>query len=140
MRNLHKFRRFKHSGYCINTGKTLYFTDNTQHNKYLCRLSETALGCLVAKSTKKLVSCNTWRAKFLRFFTAFGSIDKSRKGSCRRCGACCKLPNVCPFLGFDENGLAVCRIYALRPLSCRKYPRTEAEHLTKQSCGFSFEQ
>jgi Fe-S-cluster containining protein len=87
---------------------------------------------------KKIVSKNTWSAKGLRFFTAIFPISQARIGSCRRCGACCKLPKKCPFLAFDKDGLALCKVYRLRSLSCRKYPRTSDEHLTCSSCGFSF--
>ncbi len=81
---------------------------------------------------------NTWKAKFLRFFTAFLPIAANRIGQCKRCGECCKLPNICPFLAYDKDDLAVCKVYSLRSLSCRKYPRTDLEHLTKATCGFSF--
>jgi len=51
---------------------------------------------------------------------------------------CCKLPYPCPFLRFDAEGLSTCAIYHFRPPSCRKYPRTSAENLTAEVCGFSF--
>jgi len=81
---------------------------------------------------------NTWSAKIARFFTSFLPIDKKRAGECKQCGACCKLPNVCPFLGYDEYGKSKCSVYPLRSFACRKYPRTDKEHLTKDICGFSF--
>jgi uncharacterized protein len=90
------------------------------------------------KNTKKIVSKNTWTAKGIRFFTAFCSISPDRSGSCKRCGECCRLPVTCPFLAFDSDGLAICKIYGFRSLNCRKYPRVKDEHLTKSSCGFSF--
>ncbi|MDD5381736.1 MAG: hypothetical protein PHG53_08905 [Phycisphaerae bacterium] len=72
-------------------------------------------------------------------FTSVLPVDKNRKGQCRRCGACCKLPNVCPFIGIDKDGLCTCKIYPLRSLSCRKYPRTKSELLTADTCGHSFD-
>ncbi|MBN2019486.1 MAG: hypothetical protein JW749_04605 [Sedimentisphaerales bacterium] len=83
---------------------------------------------------------NTWGAKLKRTFTAFLPVDKSRRGQCNRCGACCKLPNVCPWLRFDAEGKALCLIYPVRPLNCRKYPRTPSEHITTDTCGLRFEE
>lgn len=82
---------------------------------------------------------NNHFAKVIRTITSVLSIEKSRNGSCKQCGACCKLPNPCNFLGYDENNKAICRIYRFRPLNCRKYPRSIKEHITKQICGFYFE-
>ena len=82
---------------------------------------------------------NNWWGRFIRCFTAFLPRDKSRVGECLRCGACCKLPNVCPFLRYDENNKSRCSIYLIRPMNCRIYPRNENEHLTKDTCGFKFE-
>jgi Fe-S-cluster containining protein len=88
---------------------------------------------------EKQVRRNTWAAKIRRTITAFLPVDKTRKGQCIRCGACCKLPNVCPWLRYDAEEKAICLIYPIRPLNCRKYPRTPAEHLTKDVCGLYFE-
>ena len=87
----------------------------------------------------KLFLKNAMPAKLKRTVTSLLPVDKSRKGNCRRCGACCKLPNTCPFLSIDELGLSVCKIYWLRPPSCRKYPRTKSELLTADTCGYSFD-
>ncbi|MHA1648206.1 MAG: YkgJ family cysteine cluster protein [Promethearchaeota archaeon] len=82
---------------------------------------------------------NNWGARILRTFTAFLPRDKKRKGECLRCGECCKLPNVCPFLRYDENHKARCLIYHIRPMNCRVYPRTKKEHITKETCGYYFD-
>jgi len=95
---------------------------------------------IMAKNANKLVSQNTWAAKGIRFFTSFLPILPGRVGSCKRCGACCQLPKKCPFLAYDENGLAICKVYPLRSLSCRKYPRSSEEHLTTDCCGFTFKE
>jgi len=76
--------------------------------------------------------------KLMRAITAFLPVDKRRTGACIGCGACCKLPYTCPFLSHDASGEARCTIYRFRPPSCRKYPRTEREWLTRATCGFSF--
>jgi hypothetical protein len=76
--------------------------------------------------------------KFLRFATSALPIADTRQGLCNRCGDCCKLPNPCRFLRYDENGLSSCAVYRWRPPSCRKYPRTERENLTPQPCGYYF--
>ena len=81
---------------------------------------------------------NTWSAKAKRTLTAVLPVSKERKGQCISCGACCRLPNVCHFLKFDSDGKSYCTIYDIRPLNCRKYPRTEAEHITKDTCGYRF--
>ena len=82
---------------------------------------------------------NTWRAKTARTVTAFLPVAADRKGSCIACGACCKLPNVCLFLRFDSEGKSYCNVYKVRPLNCRKYPRTQSELITEETCGFKFE-
>jgi hypothetical protein len=87
----------------------------------------------------KLSPKNTWAAKIRRTFTSVLPVSKSRRGQCIRCGACCKLPNVCPWLRYDDEGKALCMIYPIRPLNCRKYPRTESEHITTSSCGLHFD-
>lgn len=79
------------------------------------------------------------RQKIKRAFTSFLPISEERSGNCNNCGDCCKLPNVCPFLIEKPDGESRCAIYVLRPLSCRKYPRTEAEFITTENCGFHFE-
>ncbi|MFA5784922.1 MAG: hypothetical protein WC962_08600 [Phycisphaerae bacterium] len=84
-------------------------------------------------------SKNTWAAKLTRTLTSILPVAKNRRGQCNRCGACCKLPNVCPWLAFDEQNKAICKIYPIRPLNCRKYPRTESELITADTCGHSFD-
>lgn len=76
--------------------------------------------------------------KLKRLTTSLLPIDPNRQGECNRCGACCKLPYPCPFLRFDDEGLASCAAYRFRPPSCRKYPRIASENLTPEQCGFYF--
>jgi len=83
-------------------------------------------------------SRNTWRDKVKRTFTSVLAVAKNRKGKCLSCGKCCRLPNICPFLKFKDNK-SYCLIYPARPMNCRKYPRTENEHIFNESCGFRFE-
>ena len=80
---------------------------------------------------------NTWSAKLKRTVTSFLPVSGDRFGDCRRCGACCSLPSRCPFLRFDEDGLALCLVRKIRPLNCRKYPRTPEEHICRP-CGYRF--
>lgn len=82
---------------------------------------------------------NTWTAKIRRTLTSVLPVAKNRRGQCIHCGACCRLPNVCPFLKTNDAGKSYCGIYRLRPLNCRKYPRTDSEHITKDTCGFRFD-
>ncbi|MHC4743939.1 MAG: hypothetical protein ACYS8Z_18635 [Planctomycetota bacterium] len=82
---------------------------------------------------------NTWRARTRRTLTCLLPVAKNRKGRCVACGACCKLPNVCPFLRFDAEDKSYCNVYRFRPLNCRKYPRTESELITADTCGFTFD-
>ncbi len=82
---------------------------------------------------------NTWTAKAKRTITAVLSVSEKRREQCINCGACCKLPNACPFIKPSEDGKEFCSIYAIRPLNCRKYPRTESECVTQDTCGFKFE-
>ena len=80
---------------------------------------------------------NTFFSKLRRLITCLLPVDKTRTGECRNCGACCELPYPCPMLRY-ENGTSRCLIYAVRPPSCRRYPRTPAEHITVAVCGYSF--
>ena len=87
----------------------------------------------------KLFSKNNYAAKLKRTVTSILPVASNRTGKCKRCGACCKLPNNCRFLEMDEHGLCLCKVYWLRPANCRKYPRTESELLTADCCGYTFE-
>jgi uncharacterized protein len=80
-----------------------------------------------------------WRKKAKRTITSILPIDKKRKGRCINCGECCKLPNICAFLKYHKNGKSYCSIHKMRPLNCRKYPRTTDEHVTSKKCGYRFE-
>jgi len=80
---------------------------------------------------------NNWLSRVYRTLTSVLPVSKNRVGSCVSCGECCKLPNRCWFLKY-RHGKSYCSIYPIRPLNCRKYPRTEKEHITKQACGFRF--
>jgi len=82
---------------------------------------------------------NTWSARIKRTFTSVLPVSKTREGKCIHCSACCRLPNVCPFLKIGEDGKSFCSIYAIRPLNCRKYPRTESEFITDDTCGHTFQ-
>ncbi len=82
---------------------------------------------------------NTWGARIKRTFTSVLPVSDRRHGRCVQCGACCKLPNVCPFLKTNGNGRGYCTIYSVRPFNCRKYPRVPGEHITADTCGFRFE-
>lgn len=73
-----------------------------------------------------------------RFFTAFLPVDEKRRGRCSRCGMCCIKTN-CRILEFDDDGNPHCPIRKFRPLQCRKYPRTEDELFTRQTCGYKFD-
>lgn len=80
---------------------------------------------------------NTWGQKLIRTVTSVFPVDKQRKGDCNRCGECCNLPTRCPFLGYDHEGLAICKAYKYRPLNCRKYPRSSDEQICP-SCSYFF--
>ena len=80
------------------------------------------------------------RAKLKRFLTSWLPVSSNRRGSCTNCGACCQLPFPCTFLKYRENGDSYCAIYAVRPPSCRKYPRTASEFITTEICGYRFEE
>jgi len=83
---------------------------------------------------------NTWGQKIKRTFTSVLPVDEERKGDCNRCGSCCKLPNTCPFLRFEDERNqrnSYCAIYHIRPLNCRKYPRVEHEQVI-HACGYEF--
>ena len=90
------------------------------------------------KIVVRISSKNTWAAKVKRNVAAtILPVKEEREGECLNCGACCKLPVECPFLGF-KGEQSYCTVYEFRPPSCRKYPRSEEEHLTKETCGYHF--
>jgi hypothetical protein len=66
-------------------------------------------------------------------------VDPNRDGECKRCGACCMFLVRCPFLKFEDGkpNSASCKAYMIRPLQCRKYPRTKKEQI-HQPCGYFF--
>lgn len=84
---------------------------------------------------------NQFIGKFRRFFTSLiFSVDANRAGDCRNCGACCMFFSKCIFLEYDDDSAKFrCRIYDIRPLQCRKYPRTPGEQSHKP-CGYYFEE
>ncbi len=82
---------------------------------------------------------NNYFSKAIRTITSVLPVKGSRNGSCKQCGECCKLPSPCIFLGYGKEGKAVCKLYKFRLLNCRKYPRSEREHITMGGCGFYFE-
>jgi hypothetical protein len=70
--------------------------------------------------------------------------EAARKGSCHRCGACCKLLFKCPFL-LEEEGHYTCRIHGNKPENCHIFPINRRDLSDrdlispKQKCGFYFE-
>lgn len=79
--------------------------------------------------------------KLTRFVTSLVlPVDPSRTGECERCGACCRFLVKCPFLrpSKEDPGSFECKAYFLRPLQCRKYPRTKREQI-HHPCGYRFE-
>ena len=77
--------------------------------------------------------------KITRTITSILPVDSNREGACSNCGECCKLPFRCKFLKDDANGKAYCSIYKVRPLVCRKFPRTAAQfESVKDVCTVSF--
>lgn len=82
----------------------------------------------------------TMLKKLHRTVTSILPVEEGRTGSCNGCGECCKLPYRCQFLKEKEDGSYSCGIYQVRPLNCRKFPRTPDDlSLVKENCGFSFE-
>ncbi|MCX7818585.1 MAG: hypothetical protein N2652_05160 [Kiritimatiellae bacterium] len=82
---------------------------------------------------------NTIWSKLKRnLVTCWLPVAPGRTGGCRACGACCRLPYRCPALRMSADGRSRCAIYAVRPPSCRVYPRTPREHITAEVCGFRF--
>ena len=64
---------------------------------------------------------------------------EERKGSCLRCGNCCKILFNCPFADFS-NDLVHCKIYDVRFHVCRIFPIDErCLQDVNFECGFFFE-
>ncbi len=79
--------------------------------------------------------------KITRTITSVLPVDEGRTGTCNNCGKCCELPFRCQFLTEDSEGNSCCSIYKVRPLVCRKFPRTDSQlESVKDACGFSFRQ
>ncbi|HFD81378.1 MAG TPA: hypothetical protein ENK05_13445 [Gammaproteobacteria bacterium] len=80
------------------------------------------------------------KQKLKRSLTSLLPVSPDRRGNCNDCGECCRLPNRCPFLRTrSDGGGSHCAIYRIRPLNCRKYPRTADELITPERCGYYFE-
>lgn len=63
---------------------------------------------------------------------SFLPIRGGRKGNCRRCSNCCTFFSFrCPMLWGNT-----CIIYRIRPLQCRKFPRTEKDLRLVKNCGY----
>lgn len=78
--------------------------------------------------------------KLRRFATSLIlPVDPNRVGECRRCGACCRFVFTCPFLkqSADDPEAYFCAAYRIRPLQCRKYPRSKDEQI-HLPCGYRF--
>jgi Fe-S-cluster containining protein len=90
----------------------------------------------------RITSDGPFDGKVTRFFTSLVlPVDPKRTGECLRCGACCKFLVTCPLLEY-ENGdpkKPRCKGYLIRPLQCRKYPRTKEEQI-HHPCGYRFEE
>ena len=84
-----------------------------------------------------MFSKNNFISKIKRTTTSFLPVARNRQGNCSNCGKCCSLPNKCLFFKETKNS-GYCTVYNLRPLVCRKYPRTKHECVTLDSCGFDF--
>ena len=61
---------------------------------------------------------------------------EKRRGECTSCGACCKVGRFpCIFLAGNNK----CRIYNIRPLSCRVFPVDKADlEKVNGECTYSF--
>ncbi|MFH0859810.1 MAG: hypothetical protein V1921_01280 [Candidatus Altiarchaeota archaeon] len=76
--------------------------------------------------------------KIRRLLESFLPVQANRRGECtpEACGAaCCKLPIRCLFLSGREK----CRVYVIRPLQCRKFPRCEKDLAVVHDCGFRWD-
>jgi hypothetical protein len=86
------------------------------------------------------------RRSFENFFRRAwvkSNLDR-RVGTCRRCGACCRMGFRCHHLKYDSDGNALCAVYDTRKAaSCRNFPMSqrdlaERDSICSQPCGFSF--
>ncbi|VVB53727.1 Uncharacterised protein [uncultured archaeon] len=67
------------------------------------------------------------------FMESYLPVQPGRKGFCSGCGVCCRIINDCIFLSKDNR----CRIYYIRPPTCRKFPRCEYDLLTLvETCDY----
>lgn len=90
--------------------------------------------------SRPAITISLSNGKLRRFATSLVlPVDSGRTGECLRCGACCKFVVVCPFLkqNPDDQNSYFCSAYKLRPLQCRKYPRSKDEQV-HQPCGYVF--
>jgi hypothetical protein len=79
---------------------------------------------------------NNYFSKIKRTLTAFLPISRDRIGDCGQCGRCCRLPEPCIFYDAKKKE-KMCGIYFMRPLNCRKYPRTANEQIVFP-CSYHF--
>jgi Fe-S-cluster containining protein len=88
---------------------------------------------------KRRMKSGPFDGKVMRFCTSLVlPVDESRTGECSQCGACCEFLVKCPLLKRDESGTPKCGAYVLRPIQCRKYPRS-ADEQVHQPCGYRFD-
>ena len=74
-----------------------------------------------------------WLSKFRRWHVEH--MKRTRRGECRRCGACCRFLFKCPYL---ENG-SHCTIYPRRFEQCSNFPIDHRDlRYFEENCGFYF--
>ena len=59
----------------------------------------------------------------------------ARQGTCTRCGECCRVIFVCPFLKEGNH----CRIYTRRSEQCREFPIDKRDLKDVPVCSFRFQ-
>ena len=74
-----------------------------------------------------------WLSKFRRGYVA--KMRRQRRGSCVRCGSCCRIMFKCPHL---ENG-SHCLVYLKRANQCANFPIDHRDlRYLEDVCGFYF--
>jgi len=65
---------------------------------------------------------SSMKAKIRRTLTSILPVAANRRGACNNCGACCKLPTPCRFLGYKASGESYCLIYKIRRSTAASTP------------------
>ncbi len=105
----------------------IYFIFNIKYWELNILWANFLLGCMFV--------ILSFSSKLRRMFLSFRKKENPymRKGECKECGTCCRLPIPCLFFYGGR-----CLIHKRRPKQCREFPDGPGQ-LVSHKCGYYFE-